>query len=93
MNTAIVNIKIDAATKKEAQKVAAELGFSLSSILKAYIKQFIKTKRVTFSVGEEPSPYLKRLMKQAEKDWKEGNVSPAFDNAEDAIAWLEKQGI
>ncbi|MBI4097111.1 MAG: type II toxin-antitoxin system RelB/DinJ family antitoxin [Candidatus Levybacteria bacterium] len=93
MNTEIVNIKIDAETKKQAQKVAAELGFSLSSILKGYIKQFVKTKRVTFSVGEEPSPYLKRIMKQAEKNWKEGRTSPKFDNAKDAIAWLEKQGI
>lgn len=91
MNTAIVNIKIDEATKKEAQKVAAELGFSLSSILKAYIKQFVKTKRVTFSLKEEPSEYLKRTIKRARKDLKAGKASPIFDNAEDAIAWLHRK--
>lgn len=43
--------------------------------------------------AEEPSKYLIKAMKQAEKDWKSGNVSPAFDNAEDAIAWLHKSKV
>lgn len=89
MNSAVITTKIDPQTKKKAQEVAKEIGIPLSVVIKATLKQFIKTKTIEFSArNETPSPYLIRTMKQAEKDWKEGKVSPAFDNPEDAIAWL-----
>lgn len=93
MNTTIVNVKIDVATKKEAQKVAEELGLSLGSLVRGYLKHLIKTKRVEFDLSEEPSEYLIQAIKEAEVDWEKGNVSPEFDNAKDALAWLKKQGI
>lgn len=89
MNTAVVNVKIDPKTKKEAQKVARDLGVSLSSLIKAYLKEIIRTKTVTFSARPEvPSEWLIKTLKQAEADRKAGRVSPTFDNAQDAIAWL-----
>src|SRR3990167_4460220 len=91
MNYAVVTTKVDPQTKKEAQKTAAELGMPLSVIIKAFLKQFIKTKSIEFSArDEEPSEYLIRTVKQAEKDLKEGKASPVFDNAKDAIAWLHR---
>lgn len=45
------------------------------------------------SENEKPSEYLIKTLKQARKNRKEGKGSPVFDNAEDAIAYLEKQGI
>lgn len=89
MNTAVISTKVDLQTKKKAQEVAKELGIPLSVVIKATLKQFIKTKTVEFSArNEEPSEYLKNAIRQAEKDWKEGKVSPAFGNPDDAIAWL-----
>lgn len=89
MNTAVISTKIDLKTKREAQKTAASLGMPLSVIIKALLKQFIRTKSLEVSArDEEPSEYLKNAIRQAEKDWKAGKVSPAFDNPEDAIAWL-----
>ena len=44
MNTAVVNIKVDPKVKKQAKKVALELGFSLSALINAYLRQLIKTK-------------------------------------------------
>lgn len=89
MNDAVVTIKIDSQTKKEAQKTAQELGMPLSVVIKAFLKHFIRTKSVEFSArDEEPSEYLKNAIRQAEKDWEEGKVSPAFDNPDDASAWL-----
>lgn len=79
--------------KQKAQKVASELGFSLSSLINAYIKQLVKTKRVDFRLDEQPSEYLLSAIKQAEKNLKKGNTSPAFDNIKDNLAWLKKQGI
>lgn len=90
MNTAIITTKIDPQTKREAKKTAESLGMPLSVVIKAFLRHFIKTKTVTFSDrGDEyPNAYLRRVIKQAEKDWEKGKVSPAFNNPEDAIAWL-----
>ena len=94
MSYAVVTTKIDPRTKKEAMETAQALGMPLSVVIKAFLKQFIRTKSVAFSADDEvPNDYLKSLMRQAEKDLKAGKTSPAFDNARDAIAYLEKQGI
>ena len=88
MNTAIINIKTAPATKKKAQEVAWELGMSLSALINGLLKQVIKTKTVTFSAKEEPSPWMIKMLKESKEDIKKGRVSPGFDNAEDAITWL-----
>lgn len=94
MNTAVIITKTDPEIKIEAQKVAKELGFNLSTLVNGWLRQLIKTKTVTFSASnEEPSEYLLSLMKQAEEDYKKGNTSPAFKTGKDAIEWLKKQGI
>ncbi len=91
MSYAVVTIKVDPQTKIEAQKTAERLGMPLSVVIKAFLKQFIRTQSVSFGVlDEEPSEYLKHAIRLAEKDWKAGKASPAFDNAKDAIAWLHK---
>lgn len=93
MNTAVVTTKIDPQTKKAAMETAADLGLPLSVVIKAFLKQFIRSKSITFSTSEEPSEYLKNAINQAEKDWRAGRASPAFKTGEEAVAWLEKQGI
>ncbi|OGE25336.1 hypothetical protein A3C26_00720 [Candidatus Daviesbacteria bacterium RIFCSPHIGHO2_02_FULL_39_12] len=94
MSYAVITTKIDPQTKKEAQITAEELGMPLSVVIKAFLKQFVRTKTVTFSVeNEEPSEYLIKVMKQAEKDWRAGKGSPVFKTGEEAVAWLEKQRL
>lgn len=94
MNTAAIYIKTEPKMKAEAQKVAKELGFSLSSLIKAWLRQLIKTKTVTFSVEDEiPNEHTRAILKQAERNLKEGKHSPIFKTGEEAVAWLEKQGI
>lgn len=95
MSYAVVSTKIDPQTKKEAMATADSLGVPLSVVIKAFLKQFIRTKTVTFSaaVEEKPSKYLLEMIKKAEEDYKAGKASPAFKTGEEAVAWLEKQGI
>ena len=95
MNTATVNFKTEPKVKARAQKTAENLGFTLSSVLNAFLKQFIRTKTVHFSDREPevPTQYFLDAIKVAKKDWKEGNVSPAFDNIKDNLDWLKKQGV
>lgn len=89
MNTAVVNVKVNPETKRQAQKVVEELGLSLSSVINGFLKQLIRTRTITFSTSEEPSEYMVKALKKSEEDIKAGRVSPTFDNAKDAIAWLE----
>ncbi len=89
MNTAVINIKVEPSTKKKAQKVARDMGVSLSSLLNAHLKEIIKTKRVKLNANEEPSEYLIKSIKQSEKDAKKGKVSPRFSDVEEAIKWLD----
>ncbi|SRR5260221_3019009 len=87
MNTAVINIKTDPKVKKDAQNIASDLGFSLSAVMNGYLKSFIRTKAINFNL-EEPSDYLIQALEESETDRKAGRVSPTFDNAENAIKWL-----
>lgn len=91
MNTAIINIKTDPEVKKAAQHIAEDLGLSLSAVVNGFLKQFVRTKAIHFSLekNETPSPYLIQALKESEVDRKAGRVSPAFDNVEDVIRWLD----
>lgn len=95
MSYAIITAKIDPQTKKEAMATANELGLPLSLVIKAFLKRFIRTKSITFSarVEEVPNARMLKVLKKAEENYKKGNTSPAFKTGEEAVAWLEKQGI
>ncbi len=96
MNSAPILIKTDPKVKEEAQRTAEALGFSLSAVLNAFLKQFIKTRTITFSakeLDEVPNEYFKQAVQKARQDRREGKASPVFQTADDMIAWLEKQGV
>lgn len=94
MSYAVVVTKVDPHIKKAAQKTAKELGISLSAVIKHFLRQFISTKTITFSREDEiPSEYLIKSIKQAQKDRKAGKASPIFRTGEEAVKWLEDQGI
>lgn len=91
MNTAVINIKTEVETKRKAQQLAQAIGVSLSALINAHLKQLVRTQKVAFDLNEEPSEYLIKTIRQAEKNLKKGKGSPVFDNADDAIKWLHKQ--
>lgn len=94
MNTAVIVTRIDPQIKRKAQETAELIGMPLSVAIKTFLKQFIRTKSITFNIeGDYPSEYLKTAIKKAEENYRKGNTSPAFDNAKDAIKYLEDQGI
>ena len=90
MNTAIVNVKVDPQVKKQAQKLAGDLGLSLSGLINSYLKQIIRTKTVSFSASaEEPSEYLIKSLKESKEDIKAGRVV-SFDDPDKTLAFLDK---
>lgn len=89
MQTAVVNVKVDPKVKKQAQKVAEELGLSLSALINGYLKRLIRTKTVTFSTSEEPTEYLIEALKESRADIKAGRVL-SFNDGEEAVSYLNK---
>lgn len=88
MKTAI-NIKADKEVKKSAQKVAGELGLSLSAIINAYLKQFVRNKEVYFSSTPCMSTELEEFLGQVEQDIKgRRNLSPVFSSAKEMDRYL-----
>ena len=91
MDTTIINIKTDPRVKSKAKKVASDLGLNLSGVLNAYLRQFIRTKSVYFSLNEEnPSPFLIQAIKESEKQRKSKDYY-SFNNPREAIDFLKKQ--
>lgn len=69
MNTAVINIKVEPRVKKEAQKVAREMGLSLSALINGLLVEVVKTKMIIFSASDNPiaSAELSYILKEARK--------------------------
>src|SRR3989338_7774220 len=90
---AIINIKADRDVKVKAQKVAKQLGVPLSLVINNYLRDFVRTKEVHFSLNRdtmplgtpegELKPAVKRELARLRKDAMEGkNLSPVFHTTE-----------
>ncbi len=72
MQTTIM-FKTDKKRKETAQKIAKNMGIPFSAVMNRLMDEFIEEKQITFSKQSyEPTPYLKRLLDQGEKDLKTG---------------------
>src|SRR3989338_6409646 len=92
MNTQIV-FKIDKKLKDSARRKAHSHGVSLSAVLKEATRSYVEGKMRMGVVHDHEIPNAKtaRELDQALNDVRLGrNMSPAFDNAEAAIKYLEK---
>ncbi len=86
----VINIKADKEIKEGATRIAKEMGIPLSTIVNAFLKQFIRDRSVTFEAPLVPTKKLEKILKEVDDDIKSGkNLSPAFNTAEDAINWLD----
>ncbi len=85
----VINIKTDWEVKKTAQELAKELGLSLSAVVNAYLKQFVRTKEVYFSSVPRMSATLENLLGEVEKDIKaDRNLSKAISSEEELKKYL-----
>jgi addiction module RelB/DinJ family antitoxin len=85
----LINIKADREVKEEAVKLAERIGLPLSTVINAFLKKFISDQSVTFNVSNRPSKGLQKILKQTEKDIKNGdNLSPLFTDMEKMDQYL-----
>lgn len=88
--TTIVNVKVDQEVKMQAQRVAEGLGFTLSGVINAYLRQLVRTKTVFVSeTYNEPSELLLAAIKEAKEDRKT-HKHYSFKDSKEAIDFLDK---
>ena len=88
----IINIKADKVVKQQAQEVARELGLPLSTVINAYLKEFIRGRQVYRSAAPRMTPALEHILGRVEADIKTGrNLSPKFVSIKEAERYLESQ--
>lgn len=61
MNTTILNVKIDKQLKADAQAVAEGMGFKLGTLVNAYLRELISTRRVLFALRPETDQVVAAL--------------------------------
>ncbi|MBU4369540.1 type II toxin-antitoxin system RelB/DinJ family antitoxin [Patescibacteria group bacterium] len=77
----VINVKTEKNVKIHAQKLAKEMGFSLSAIINAYLKQFVRNKEVYFTITPKMSPELENLLGKVEFDIQRNrNISRIFSS-------------
>lgn len=89
MNSTVINIKTDQAIKTEAQKIASDLGLSLSGVINGFLKQLVRDKTIMFTLNENnPSPYLLNSIKTAKQNKKSGDFY-SFKNNKEALSFID----
>ena len=90
MAKTLISIKADQEVKENAQQLAGDLGLSLSDIMNAALRNFIRTREVYFSSIPEMTPELERLLGPIECDIRtRKNLSPAFNTFTELEAHLD----
>ena len=88
MSATVISVKIDQKTKDEAQHVADQLGFSLSAVIKAQLKAFIRSRKLAVSLPEEPNEYLVESLRKSDEDIAAGRTR-SFKTGQDALAYID----
>jgi len=85
----VINIKTDREIKELAQKTAGDLGLSLSALINAYLRQFVRTKEAYFTLSPRMSPALEKLLGRVEIDIKKNkNISRGFSSSVETEKYL-----
>jgi addiction module RelB/DinJ family antitoxin len=89
MNT-VISVKIDKEVKEAAQAVAKSAGLNLSTLVNAYLRQVVATRRIELYAPEPMTPELEKMIAVVEAEIEAGHVSEAYDNVDDFLVSLDK---
>jgi antitoxin component of RelBE/YafQ-DinJ toxin-antitoxin module len=88
MSSTQLTIRTDEATKTAIAQFAKKLGLSTSAFVMAATREAMENGRVTLSAPLEPTPYLKEIIEETERDIAEGKNIQTFDNPDDLVSHL-----
>ncbi len=87
----IINIKTEKEIKENAQNIAKEMGISLSDVVNASLRNFIRTREVYFSAVPRMTPEFEKILGKIDKDIEEGkNLSPVLSSPKEVNDYLDK---
>lgn len=70
----MISVKIDKKLKLAAQKTAKDLGLPLGTVIVAFLKQLVRDRCVTLSLGGVAKDQVVKAVLQAEREVEEGRV-------------------
>ena len=86
----IINVKTEKEIKQNAQKIAKDIGLSLSDVVNASLRNFIRTREVYFSAIPRMTSEFERLIGRIDKDIKEKkNLSPSLSSSKKINDYLD----
>ena len=86
----VINIKTEKEIKENAQKIAKDLGLSLSDVINASLRNFIKTREVHFSAVPRVTDEFEHLLGKIDKDIdSRKNLSPRFNSTKEVNDYLD----
>lgn len=90
MKTAVINIKTDADIKSSAQKIAANMGLNLSTVLNGYLRQFIREEKLEFTPVYKLTKVAEKRALKAVSDYQQGkNTYGPFKTSAEIAAFLD----
>jgi antitoxin component of RelBE/YafQ-DinJ toxin-antitoxin module len=89
MSDATLTIRTDNATKQAIADFAASLGLSTSAFITAATLQAIRDGQLTLSPVLEPTPYLEKIMREADEDLKHDRNITHTNSKEAALSHLK----
>lgn len=89
MNT-VISVRIDKKIKESAQEVAESAGLKLGTLINAYLRQVVATRRIELYAPEKMSPKLESLVAEVEAELESGKISKKFDNVDKFLEDLNK---
>jgi addiction module RelB/DinJ family antitoxin len=90
MNNTVISVKIDKEVKLAAQAVAKGAGLNLSTLISAYLRQVVATRRIELYAPEPMSPELEAAVQVVEAEIKAGQLSKSYDDVEEFLTDLKK---
>ncbi len=82
----LLTIKTDKNLKKAAQKTAEELGIPLGTFVNMTLRQFVRDKKIDFSISK-PNSKTSRILFQSEKEFAKGAFEGPYTTKQLAKKW------
>lgn len=87
----MLNVKTDKEVKREAVKVAGEIGIPLSTVVNAFLKEFVRERKITFFADSLTRPNIAAMLKKASADYRKGkNISSIFSSPQKISSFLKR---
>ena len=91
MSTSLINIRLDASLKQEAEELFSDLGLNMTSAISMFLRQAVRDQAIPFRVCKYPKPNATTIaaMREAERLAHDPNAK-SYTNVEDLLKDLKQ---